>query len=415
MLRRPLALALVLVSSACSSSGPTGSTGGTGGPPGGATVSYAFDFTTSSGQETHWCQYVKLPKATTSEVLVTGYTWTWENMHHWALYRTTPDLPAGVSFDKPFDCFQPGAMQYAEPASLVLAGGAVGAQTFPEGTGFGFKPEDVVIVQAHTVNTTAADVHAKLEVTLDLGDPAKVKDHLGLIQFYDPYIVVPAHTQAKAQMRCAIPQDMTVLFATTHQHTRGTGVSAFLDAPDGTHGVAPIVESKDWQHPSVSKDVLTLKAGSHIRTVCDYLGDAHDVIQGQDKHDNEMCMFIGYYYPVVAPADAPAFENCIQTPIPGGVGDGYGTGAKTCGSSLTCIQACPPGDAPKPGDGRIDVGKCWQGCLVDSCAGASAPLNDLGFCVQTKCATACAPGGDCPTCVVANCGPQYSACQAGGC
>ena len=298
----------------------------------------------------------------------------------------------------------------------MLAGGATGAQNFPAGTGFGFKPEDVVIVQAHTVNTTSTDVHAALDVTFELGDPAKVQNRLGLIQFYDPYIVVPAHTQAKAQMRCAVPQDLTVLFATTHEHTRGTGVQAFLDAPDGTLGTSPIVESKDWQHPPVSQEVLHVKAGSHVRTLCNYLGDAHDAIQGQDKIDNEMCMFIGYYYPVIAPENGGIeFENCVQTPVPRGVGDGYGTGAKTCGQSLSCIQACPPGDAPRPGDGRIDVGKCWQGCMVDSCAGASAPLDDLGFCVQNKCAAACAPGGDCPTCVVTNCGKQYSACQAGGC
>jgi hypothetical protein len=415
MLRRALALAVVLVSAACSSSPET--TGGTGGAPSAsASAKYSFAFITAPGQETHWCQYVKLPKGDGAEVLVTGYQWSWADMHHWALYRTTSDLPADVSFDQPFDCFAPGGMKYAEPASLVLAGGATGDQTFPAGAGFGFKSEEVVIVQAHTLNTTMAETHPTLDVTLALGDAASVKNRVGLIQFYDPYIVVPAHTEAKAQMRCGVPQDMTVLFATTHEHTRGTGVQVFLDGPDGTAGAAPIVETKDWQHPTVSKDVLQVKAGSHFRTVCNYLGDDHDVIQGQDKQDNEMCMFIGYYYPVVAAEKGGvAFENCIQTPIPGGVGDGYGTGVKTCSESLACIQACPPGDAPSPGDGRIDVGKCWQTCLVDSCTAASAPLNDLGYCVQTKCATACAPGGDCPTCVVSNCASQYGACQGGGC
>src|SRR6185369_11256515 len=136
------------------------------------------------------------------------------------------------------------------------------------------------------------------------------ENRLGLIQFYDPYIVVPAHTEATAHMRCKIPQDMTVVLGSTHQHIRGTGVQVFLDPPGATRADTPFLASKDWEHPSVSKDALSFKAGSHVRTECSYLGDAHDVIQGQDKMDNEMCMFVGYYYPVVSPETSPLFENC---------------------------------------------------------------------------------------------------------
>src|SRR5690348_12616504 len=117
MLRRSLALAVVLLSAACSSS-PASPGGGSPEPE---ALNYSFQFTTPPGQETHWCQYLKLPERDGADLLVTGYQWTWENMHHWGLYRTTADLPANVSFDEPFDCFQPGAMKYAERASLVLA------------------------------------------------------------------------------------------------------------------------------------------------------------------------------------------------------------------------------------------------------------------------------------------------------
>src|SRR5262249_54208460 len=103
------------------------------------------------------------------------------------------------------------------------------------------------------------------------------------------------------------------------------------------------------------------------------------------------------------------------TPIPGGVGDGYGTGTKSCADSLTCIQSCPPGDAPSPGDGRIDVGACWQRCLVDSCEKAAAPLNALGYCVQTMCATECSGGSNCASCVITNCATEYTGCQSQGC
>ncbi|MFT3776345.1 MAG: hypothetical protein QM820_64195 [Minicystis sp.] len=416
-LRPSFAFALVSLLAACSSSSPetsgTGGGGGSGGSgTGTSTQHYSLQFTTKSGQETHWCQYARMPEGDGKEVVVTGYDWTWENMHHWALYRTTADLPANVSFDEPFDCFAPGAMEHAGPASLALGGTATGTLDFPSGTGFTFKPGEVVIFQAHTVNTSASDVTAKFEVDVKSARAADVPNRLGLIQFYDPYIVVPAHTEATAQMRCKIPQDITVVQGTTHEHTRGIGVQVFLDAPDGTRADKPFLESKDWEHPSVSNELMKIAAGSHVRTRCSYLGDESDVIQGQDKIDNEMCMFIGYYYPVVQ--DGGLFENCVQDSVPGGVGDEFGTGSRTCTESLNCIQACPPGDAPNPGDGRIDVGKCWQKCLVDSCPAASGPLNKLTGCVGAQCAEACS-GGDCAACVVSKCGAEYGACSTSTC
>lgn len=104
MLRRSLACAVVLVSAACSSSSPSGS------GEGGDAAHYTFTFTTAPGEETHWCQYMKMPDSKSGgDVLVTGYKWSWQNMHHWALYRTTSDLPADVSLTEPFDCFAPVA------------------------------------------------------------------------------------------------------------------------------------------------------------------------------------------------------------------------------------------------------------------------------------------------------------------
>lgn len=412
MLARTLVfIAVVVTSAACSSSPAPGDSGGGGAAPDTQDAHYSFTFTTAPGEETHWCQYMKMPESKSGDILVTGYQWTWQYMHHWSLYRTTSDLPSNVSLDEPFDCFAPGGMKYAAPASLALGGDAVGEQSFPEGTGFGFKPGEIVIIQAHTLNVTTSDLHPTIDLTVKLGDPVKTPNRLGLIQFYDPYIYVPALTAAKAQMRCAIPEDLTIVQSSTHQHIRGTGVEVFLDAPNGAAGQKPIIASEDWEHPATSTEILKIQKGSHVRTVCSYFGDEYDVIQGQDKQDNEMCMYISYYYPVVD--DGGLFENCVQTPVPGGVGDAYGTGAKSCADSFACIQACPPGDAPSFGDGRFDVGACWQRCLVDSNEKAAAPLNALSYCAQTKCAQACS-GGDCTSCVAASCASEYGACQAQG-
>ncbi|HEV8151304.1 MAG TPA: hypothetical protein VGP78_00160, partial [Solirubrobacteraceae bacterium] len=355
----------------------------------GTTALHTFQYATPPGQETHWCQYLRLPRTDAAEQMLTGYRWSWSGLHHWSLYRTVADLPVSdLDFDHPFDCFQPGAMKYAAPASILIIGAQSGERTFPPGMGFALHSEEVVLVQAHTINASTTVQNPTLEVGLELAAPDQVSTRLGLIQFYDPYIVVPALTDARAQMRCRFPSDLTILGATTHQHVRGTGVSVYLDGPDGQPAATPAVQSWSWDHPTVLESELQVQAGSHARTICSYRGDDRAlVVQGQDKLDDEMCMFIGFYYPAIAPEDGGAgFENCLQTPLPGGVGDGFGGGAKSCADTLACVRSCPPTDAPRPGEGRIDVGACWQSCVVDSCAGASAPLDALLYCVRQQCA-----------------------------
>jgi hypothetical protein len=140
------------------------------------------------------------------------------------------------------------------------------------------------------------------------------------------------------------------------------------------------------------------------------------VVQGPDKLDNEMCMFEAFYYPIIPRENGgQAFEDCIQTPLPGGVGDQFGSGSKSCSESLSCIRSCPPGQAPIiVGDG-VDVGACWQSCMVDSCPTASAPLDALTYCVLEQCASQCIGGSGCNACVISKCALQYRACQAHYC
>jgi hypothetical protein len=252
-------------------------------------------------------------------------------------------------------------------------------------------------------------VATPLELDLKLGAAGTVPNLLGLIQFYDPYIVVPAHATATAGMRCAIPQDMTIFDTTTHFHTRGVDARVFFDPPVGAPATTPIVESTSWDHPSVTAAESSLKAGSYVRTSCTYHGDNSDVIQGADKLVNEMCMAIAYYYPRVAPQEQASFENCVA-------GDEYGSGTATCGATLGCISACAPSDAPSFHDGQIDVGACWQKCIVGSCPSATAPFGAVSACIQQSCSTECAAmGAACKTCLGSQCGAELGACTSHTC
>ncbi len=419
-MRHSVPVFLSLVSLACSSSSPA--------PAPDRNVQFALKYTTAAGQETHWCEYKKLPKSASGEVLVSGAKWSWKNAHHWAIYRLQPGTPiADLPLDKPFDCFNPlGAMKYAQFSSAFLQAEPSGETSFPAGTAFPFASDEIVILQTHAINTTAAPIDISVDLQLKVSDAAAVQNKLGLIQFYDPYIYVPAHAAATAQMRCKIPQDITLVRTTTHFHMRGARVDSFLDASDGTRATSPFVSSTSWALPPVLDAPVKVPQGSYIRTVCQYQGDdSNPAVQGQYKGDKEMCMTIAYYYPVVEGPAQGLFENCVQNPLTtpdgkelAGFGDSFGTGSVGCFDTLSCVQkvlGANPSEAPNPHDGQIDVGPNFQKCIVDSCPSASTPLFRATNCIGTKCAQDCSDPQKCQSCVIANCGAEVGVCMAQKC
>jgi hypothetical protein len=395
----------MLALTACSSSSP---------PPDTTVSSASFELTfrTEPGQEAHWCQYIRLPKGASDEVMLKGYRWKITGMHHWALYRATPDVPEDVPTDQPFDCFAPGAADYMQAAALTQEHEPESETAFADGAGFALESGGLMVFQAHTVNATAEPIEPTISFELDLADPSEVPNRLGLIQFYDPFIVVPPHAEATARMRCEIPRDLTLIRRWAHMHVHGVEANVFLDPPGGPSGTTPIASTTSWEEPPILLDKLVLPKDSHVRMECKYLGGDELVLQGPHKLDNEMCMFIAYYYPELTPEEGKTdFENCIR-------GDWYGSGTQTCKDLLACIQACPEGEAPVVANTKADVGPCWQQCVVDSCPSATTPFLGLRNCIESNCASECAGfnfGDVCQSCIADRCLSEYATCQTTAC
>jgi hypothetical protein len=395
---------IMLAFMACSSSSPPDKTV--------KPASFELKFRTEPGQETHWCQYLRLPKGVSGEVMLTGYRWKMTSMHHWSLYRATPDVPEDVSTDEPFDCFAPGAAKYIQAAALTQEHELEDKTAFAEGAGFALESGGLFVFQTHSVNATDQPIEPTISIELDLADPSEVPNRLGLIQFYDPFIVVQPQSEATARMRCKIPRDLTLIRRWSHFHVHGVEANVFLDPPGGPSGTTPISSTTDWEHPPILLDQLKLPKDSQVRMECKYQGREKLVLQGPDKLTNEMCMFIAYYYPELTPEEGKTdFENCVR-------GDWYGTGTKTCKDLLACIQSCPPGEAPNVTNTKVDVGPCWQQCLVDSCPSATTPFLGMRNCIESECLSECAGfsfGDACTSCVASKCLSDYAACQAAAC
>jgi hypothetical protein len=355
------------------------------------------------------CVAYKLPAPTTgTEIFMSGWSHHYTTgSHHYLVYRTDlTDIPAGD--DTPFDCSEGnGIMQHA---GTYAFGGQVPDETvsFPTGVALPLNGGEVVILQVHYIDATAAPIDASIHVHIATMDPSAVVQRAGLMRMYDPFINVPPNASATAQMRCSTQHDMTVFMAQPHMHARGVMHTSWLDLPGAPPSTTPFLTDPDWEHPTNFMGTMTVPQGSSFHFRCDYQNpNDQTYFQGQSANTNEMCMLTAMFYP-----DNPDDDGFC-------VGDGYGAGTTTCGQLLTQIQACPAADAPQqnPENAGIDVGPCWQTALAASCPNASGLMFTFTDCLESKCSTQCAStaGSACTNCIAANCLSEYSACNSATC
>lgn len=333
--------------------------------------------------------------------------------HHLLVYATDlTSIPAGESGVG--DCYEgteAGVADYMNHIRGVVYGAQVPtfSTTMPPSVGIPYAASAVLMFQVHYLNATANDFQAVADVHLSVATSG-ITTNAGVLFFYDPFIDVPAGEKATASLRCPIPQAITVLGATSHYHSRGVNFQAYLDPGSGPPATTPFYTSNNWVSPAIMTTSTQVPAGSFIRYYCDYdntLGN-QEYIQGPSAANNEMCMFVGLYYPAMQTPD----EECYS-------GDTDGTGTVSCADTLTCLGACPPEDAGVPsgsGQPNLDFSQCIQQCFAQSCPNATGPVITALTCIESSCSTACATGGTaCDTCVATSCGTQYQACANVAC
>jgi hypothetical protein len=374
-----------------------------------ATVHFQTQATVPAGGEIFDCQYVQLPNV--EEWLVAAQHDYTPGSHHILLYTTAlTTIPAGGGQVQ--DCYEGTGNNIMSDATGVLYGGQTptGGETYPPGIGLPTVANEVLIFQVHYLNAGATDLDAQVNVDLTFDTVSSdITTQAGIIFFYDPFIDVPAGATASASMRCSIPSDITLLYASSHYHSRGVGYGAYLDPAVDQLATTPFYTSTSWSSPDNANLSMPIAAGSRIRFQCDYdnSGGTQPYFAGQSAQTNEMCMFIGVYYPEMGKAS----DYCLQGE------DMFGTGAAACGATLSCLQACGPGVSLGGGGLQTSPPDCEQTCMVDSCPTASAPLLGFTACLQSSCKSDCSDttSSACTTCIASKCATPYGACQSHTC
>ena len=353
-------------------------------PPTGDGIQLVSTVHIEPGEEQLACRYLVLPD-TALDIARFEHHYT-PGSHHMLLYPTTK-LPSEID-DSIFDCRSRGDLG----ASGVLYGASDpdGELPYPNGVAMRLAASSVVLLETHYLNPSDVAIDAAARVNLWFAK-TPVEVEAGTMFFRDWAIYLPpAPNQATATMRCALPRDVSLLYATSHMHRRGTSFHASITEPGGESFA--LHESDSWSAPTptIYWPPIELHAGSTIEFSCGFTNDATTpIVEGTSADTNEMCVLVGGYWPKLS-TDA---ELCLL--------DGSGPvleGTRTCEQTVDCMVSA-----------GVDNWVGGQQCVADTCAGSASVLSSFVVCVnRNNC------WGD-QACVASHCETEWTSCTQASC
>ena len=387
-------------------------------PPAGQGLQLKMQTTIAPGQEIERCKFYQVPAdGLNVNRAVVRYL---AGSHHVLLYRTpyksiptmtTNGTAPVIDENGVFDCAE-GASADWEVNGVVAAAQSPKskeATTFPPGVAAKLDPGTVLIINTHYLNTSSKPANTDVRLNIYTLPEKDIVHEGGFLFFYNPFIRVPARGTASSRMRCGISSDITLVTGQSHMHRRGVGyVANVVQASDGS--MTPIYEGNDWENVPITEwsPGMALTKGQAIDFTCHYQNsEDRQVRQGATTKD-EMCMFLGNYYP-----RNPEIENCGFATAGNGatfIGTGTGDGKTT----LDCIA--------KYGQSEETTAELY-GCAQDSCPGIAEQLTGHLACQFTAptehgpCGSVCSTGNNeaCQDCMKATCGPAMNALATATC
>ncbi len=383
-------------------------------PAAGEGVQYRMTAHIDGFDENEKCKFVRAP----AEGMYINRTHTLytEGSHHLLLYVTGYDeFPTENAFGEPiefetpdgvFDCTD-GLFGYFDVRTV--AGGAQNAEDtlidFPPGVALEVPPNAVLVLNTHYLNPNPGALDADVFINLYTIPPEQVTDRGGVLLLYNPNIVARPGETSSARFVCPIYEDITLVSAQSHMHARGVGFEAFVTDESWNRIGDAIYTETSWDAPinRVFPDGgLKLEAGQFFDYRCDYANTGlSPVYQGPSAND-EMCAFVGAYYPYNGPLEFCAPEGGDHVAQIAQAGTSIGTGNMACMDVLAVIN-------------EHGVSHEMQDAITRSCPSHARALKAAytctGLAAATSCSDACAQdGSECSGCIEASCAPELDAC-----
>jgi len=299
-------------------------------------------------------------------------------VHHVALWRTTfRSIPEDRR--EAFDCAAAPLPAGSLTGALYAAQSSMGSLALPAGVGLALEPTEIVLVETHMLNASAAPLDAAASVTLETRDAATVTTRAGVLSLSAPFIHLAPSSRGDGSLRCPLAADVSLVSAVATMSARGREFRAFADPAADAPSVVPFYVSD--AHPTNLKAPVALAAGTRLRIRCtfDVTRLGAERFQGPSPTDDERCTFSALYFP-----SAPAVDQTCAADA-----DMVGTGKLSCGATLACADACPS----VVGAVADRVDPCIQRCVASSCPGAGRALLDALRCTGEACAASRAACG----------------------
>jgi hypothetical protein len=372
---------------------------------------YQIGRTLGPSQEVDICLLMKAPKDdlwinSTEVKLAVG-------SHHGLLYKTSyEELPETDLKGDPIKLNQIVPCEAGAGALFEVTSVIAGSQGRVNASERGVMPDNVatklpggsyVVAELHMLNTQDEPLTACMKIGLRGIPEEQVEHEAGLFFFYNPWITLAPGESGAARMACPITQDISLKTAVSHMHSRGVGYEAkWLDGdpfdPD-TLMQEMLYTTERWDDPEdqVFEEPLQLQAGDFIDYTCTYQNDSEDIIaQGLETTD-EMCMFVGIYWPVDL-----AMSNCSRPDSARGLGGagGYqiGTGTMDGDAFSSCIRTADFAGGAAQTCGKSECTNyearyAFQSCYTNACPALGKYTRPYTNCIFDN-SSACREGCD---------------------
>jgi hypothetical protein len=250
--------------------------------------------------------------------------------------------------------------------------------TLPDDVALKIEAKEVLLMNFHILNATDHSVRACYKQNLYSIPDRQVKQEAGQMFYYNSFVTLPARQRAVARMACPVSQDVSLGAQVSHMHKRGTGYTATLldgDPLAGGQPIAMLYNGTAWDEPlvEVNKPLRALTAGQWIEWKCEYENaEDTDIAQGQQTTD-EMCMFLGTYWP-----RSPEMDWCMAP----GSADSYSAARLLADGSMNGAQFldCWNNSPQIVGGGGPDSSAeryASQRCFTQSCANVSGRFHEF--------------------------------------
>jgi len=333
-----------------------------------------LDTTVGRGEEQFRCLYFQ-PSADEDIDVVRWQSRYSDGSHHLLVYLT--DLTA-LPVQGIHDC---GADMDESIVGIAFGAQTTAAETaYPQGVAMHIGAGAVLLLQTHYIDTDlSGPFDATATVNLHYAAPGSVEQEAGVLFFYttDFSLAAGVGVESSTSLSCPIPSDIQLLDAFSHMHRRGVGFQAYHVGSAGQGTL--IYQTDDWVDPAPARyqPPMLVRAGDRVEFSCLFINDRDAVVtEGSSAESNEMCIFVGSYYPRLDPFTELCFAAQLH-------------GSAPCGVTLDCVLGCGSDTS------------CTQDCLSAACPGAADELGALSACVETNGKLGCSA--------------ELAACENSGC